>query len=192
MSGERRGDRRPATLIEFTLIWRKPMSSWFVATLFCIGVLAVGGCAVQPTPSASAQPDDKDKDKKPAFRAGAVRYQVKDVDRSVKFYTKHLGFELDKRYPAGAAFAAVSNGSLTLWLSGPKSSGSRAMPDRRKQEPGGWNRIVLEVEDLKAHVAALKKAGLRFRNEIEVGPGGKQIQLEDPDGNPVELFEPAK
>src|SRR5262249_49333663 len=95
-------------------------------------------------------------------------------------------------YPAGPAFAAVSNGSLTLWLSGPKSSGARPLPDGRKQEPGGWNRIVLEVDDLPSRVEAMKKAGLRFRNEIDEGPGGKQIKLEAPDGNPIELFEPAK
>ena len=92
---------------------------------------------------------------------------------------------------AAPAFASVSNGSLTLYLSGPKSSGARPLPDGRKQEPGGWNRIVLEVDDLPSRVEAMKKAGLRFRNEIEKGPGGKQIQLEDPDGNPIELFEPA-
>ena len=117
---------------------------------------------------------------------------VGNLKESVEFYTKHLGFKLDPRYPASPAFAAVSNGNLTLWLSGPKSSGSRALPDGRKQEPGGWNRIVLEVDDLPRHVEAMKKAGLRFRNGIEKGPGGKQIQLEDPDGNPVELFEPAR
>jgi glyoxylase I family protein len=179
----------PQLPVELTLRG-KTMSNWLVAVLFCVGLLAASWAVENP--SVSAQSDDKDKGKKPAFRAGAVRYQVKDVDRSVEFYTKHLGFKLDPRYPAGPPFAAVSNGSLTLWLSGPKSSGSRPLPDGRNQEPGGWNRIVLEVEDLKAHVAALKKAGLRFRNEIEVGPGGMQIQLEDPDGNPVELFEPAK
>src|SRR5262249_8740623 len=168
----------------------KTMWNWFVALLFCVGWLAVGW-ALQ-NPSVSAQPDDKGKGKKPDFRAGAVRYQVKDVDRSVEFYTKHLGFKLDPRYPAGPPFAAVSNGNLTLWLSGPKSSGARPLPDGRKQEPGGWNRIVLEVDDLPARVEALKKAGLRFRNEIVEGPGGKQIQLEDPDGNPIELFEPAR
>ncbi len=169
------------------------MSSWSFAALFCVGVLAVDGRADDsPSAPASAKPDDKGKDKKPGFRAGAVRYQVKDVDRSVAFYTKHLGFEVEQRSGAGAAFASVSNGVLTLWLSGPKSSGSRAMPDGRKQGPGGWNRIVLEVDDLPMHVEAMKKAGLRFRNEIEKGPGGKQIQLEDPDGNPIELFEPAR
>ena len=163
------------------------MSNRLVAVLFCVGLLAMGWADEMPTPSASVKPDDKDK--KPEFRAGAVRYQVKDVDKSVEFYTKHLGFKVELAAPA---FAAVSNGNLTLWLSGPKSSGSRAMPDSRKQEPGGWNRIVLEVDDLPTHVEAMKKAGLRFHNEIEKGPGGKQIQLEDPDGNPIELFEPAE
>lgn len=169
------------------------MSNWIVAALVCAGMLAVSGWAAdKPTPPAAPKPDDKDKGKKPAFRAGAVRYQVKDVEKSVEFYTKHLGFKVDKRFPAGPAFGAVSNGNLTLYLSGPKSSGARDLHDGRKQEPGGWNRVVLEVDDPAAHVEALKKAVLRFRNEIEKGPGGKQIQLEDPDGNPIELFEPAK
>src|SRR5438552_130248 len=123
------------------------MSNWLVAVLFGIGLLAVGGRADEkPTPPALARPDDKGKDTKPAFRAGAVRYQVKDVDRSVTFYTKHLGFKVEQQFGAGAAFASVSNGSLTLWLSGPKSSGARPLPDGRKQEPGGWNRIALEVD----------------------------------------------
>jgi glyoxylase I family protein len=123
------------------------------------------------------------------FRAGAVRYQVKDVGRSVAFYTQHLGFTVQLH--AGAAFAKVASGTLTLYLSGPQASGSRLMPDGRTQEPGGWNRIVLEVDDLSACIAEMKKSGLHFRNEMETGPGGKQIQLEDPDGNAVELFEPA-
>jgi glyoxylase I family protein len=118
-----------------------------------------------------------------------VRYQVRDVERSVAFYSQHLGFKLE--HQAGSAFASVSNGELTLLLSGPGSSGSRPMPDGRKQEPGGWNRIVLRVDDLASLVATMKQAALFFRNEIETGPGGKQIQLEDPDGNAVELFEPA-
>jgi len=123
------------------------------------------------------------------FRGIAIRYQVKDVDRSVEFYTRHLEFQLEQL--SSPAFAKVSNGALVLWLSGPASSGARPMPDGRKQEPGGWNRLALEVNDLPACVESARRAGLRFRNEIEAGPGGKQIQLEDPDGNPIELFQPA-
>ena len=119
----------------------------------------------------------------------AVRYLVKDVERSIAFYTKQLGFTLDMS--AAPAFASVSKGDLILRLSGPGSSGARPMPDGRKQEPGGWNRIVVEVADLPGKIAELRKAGVRFRNEVETGPGGKQIQIEDPDGNPVELFQPA-
>jgi len=118
-----------------------------------------------------------------------VRYQVKDVSRSVDFYTKQLGLKLDmQNLPA---FAQVSVGNLKLILSGPGASGSRKLPDGRQQEPGGWNRVILQVDDLPARIETLKKAGLRFRNEMESGPGGKQIQLDDPDGNPIELFEPA-
>ena len=117
-----------------------------------------------------------------------VRYQVKDVSRSVDFYTRQLRFKLDMEHLP--AFAQVSVGELKLILSGPGASGSRPMPDGHKQEPGGWNRIVLQLTDLQNRIETLKKAGLRFRNEMEVGPGGKQIQLEDPDGNPIELFEP--
>ena len=119
-----------------------------------------------------------------------VRYQVKDVSRSLAFYTEQLGFKLDlKNLPA---FAQVSIGDFKLILSGPGASGSRPMPDGRKQEPGGWNRVILRVTDLPSRIEALKKAELHFRNQMEVGPGGKQIQLEDPDGNPIELFEPAR
>jgi glyoxylase I family protein len=124
-----------------------------------------------------------------SFRPAGARYQVADVDRSIAFYTTHLGFKLDQR--AGPAFAKVSIGGLELWLSGPKSSGARPMPDGRQQEPGGWNRLALGVDDLEAQVEKLKKAGVRFRNQIEIGPGGRQIQVEDPDGNPIELFQPA-
>lgn len=119
----------------------------------------------------------------------AIRYLVKDVDRALAFYTRYLGFKLQRQ--AGPAFATVSRDDLTLWLSGPQSSAARPMPDGRRPEPGGWNRLVLEVEDLPSRVAELKQAGIHFRNEIVVGPGGKQILAEDPDGNPVELFEPA-
>jgi len=118
-----------------------------------------------------------------------VRYQVKDVKRSIDFYTKQLGLKLDQQHLP--AFGQVSVGNLKLVLSGPGASGSRAMPDGKQQEPGGWNRIMLEVDDLPAQIKKLKKAGLHFRNEMESGPGGKQIQLEDPDGNSIELFEPA-
>lgn len=118
-----------------------------------------------------------------------VRYQVKDVGRSIDFYTKQLGFKLEAKHLP--AFAEVSAGGLKLILSGPGASGSRPMPDGRLQEPGGWNRVILQVDDLPARIDALQKAGLHFRNQMEAGPGGKQIQLEDPDGNPLELFEPA-
>ena len=118
-----------------------------------------------------------------------VRYQVKDVQRSIAFYTQALGFNLDlQNLPA---FGQVSINGLKLILSGPGASGSRPMPDGHQQEPGGWNRVVLEVKDLPACIRELKNQGVRFRNEMEVGPGGKQIQIEDPDGNPIELFEPA-
>lgn len=119
-----------------------------------------------------------------------VRYQVKDVARSVAFYTQHLGFTLEHQQPP--AFASVSIGGTQILLSGPGASGSRPMPNGLQQEPGGWNRVVLKVADLPGFVAELKKAGLRFRNDLESGPGGRQIQIEDPDGNPIELFEPAR
>ena len=118
-----------------------------------------------------------------------VRYQVADVARSVAFYTQHLGFKLEHRQLP--AFANVSLESGEILLSGPGASGSRPLPDGRRQEPGGWNRAVLRVADLPACIESLKHVGLRFRNEMEVGPGGRQIQIEDPDGNPIELFEPA-
>jgi catechol 2,3-dioxygenase-like lactoylglutathione lyase family enzyme len=122
----------------------------------------------------------------PDARAALVRYQVKDLERAIAFYTQHLGFEL--AHQAGPV-ATVRRGNLHLLLSGPESSGSRPMPDGRRQEPGGWNRIVLYVDDLDSTIAALRRAGTRFRNDVEIGPGGKQVQLEDPDGNPIELHE---
>jgi glyoxylase I family protein len=118
-----------------------------------------------------------------------VRYQVKDVQRSIAFYTKMLDFNMDQQNLP--AFGRVSVGNLKLILSGPGASGSRPMPDGRQQEPGGWNRIVLLMQDLPARIADLKKQRVHFRNEMQVGPGGRQIQVEDPDGNPIELFEPA-
>ena len=130
------------------------------------------------TPSAPFSPD---------VNAAVVRYQIRDVDRTIAFYTEHLGFQLTQR--SGAVFATVSRGNLHLLLSGPQSSGSRPMPDGRQQESGGWNRIVLYVKDIDSTIASLRSSGARFRNQVEVGPGGKQIQFEDPDGNPIELHE---
>jgi glyoxylase I family protein len=119
-----------------------------------------------------------------------VRYQVRDVLRSVAFYTELLGFRLDLKVPP--AFASVSLGDIPILLTGPGASGSRPMPDGRQQEPGGWNRVVLRVADLPVLIQKLKSAGVKFRNEMETGPGGKQIQIEDPDGNPIELFQPGR
>ena len=119
-----------------------------------------------------------------------VRYQVKDVARSVAFYTQQLGFTV--QHQQLPAFASLSLDGSHILLSGPGASGSRPMPNGQQQEPGGWNRIVLKVSDLPALISTLKSAGLGFRNEMETGPGGRQIQIEDPDGNPIELFEPAR
>jgi catechol 2,3-dioxygenase-like lactoylglutathione lyase family enzyme len=117
-----------------------------------------------------------------------VRYMVEDVDAAVAFYTTHLGFTLISSM--APAFADVARGDLRLLLSGPTSSAGRPMPDGAQPGPGGWNRIHLIVEDLAAEVDRLRAAGLRFRNDIVRGPGGSQILLEDPSGNPVELFQP--
>jgi catechol 2,3-dioxygenase-like lactoylglutathione lyase family enzyme len=115
-----------------------------------------------------------------------VRYQVQDVDRSIGFYAQHLGFELLRK---AGPIGIVSRGDLHLLLSGPSSSGSRPVRGGRQQESGGWNRIVLYVDDIDSTIADLRDAGTTFRNDVESGPGGKQIQLEDPDGNPIELHE---
>jgi glyoxylase I family protein len=125
----------------------------------------------------------------PAWRVHGVRYQTRDVDRAVAFYTETFGFTL--KHQQGAAFASVSCGGIDLFLSGRESSGARSLPGGEEQQPGGWNRLVLAVDGLEAVVAALRERGVRFRSEVISGPGGKQIQLLDPDDNPVELFEPA-
>src|SRR5438874_1330699 len=117
-----------------------------------------------------------------------ARYLVDDLDAAIGFYTEQLGFALERRM--GSAFGIVSYGDLSLWLSGPQSSAARPMPDGRQPEPGGWNRLVIEVDDLEARVRELKARGVSFRNEIVTGPGGKQVLIDDPAGNPVELFEP--
>src|SRR5262245_25287571 len=119
-----------------------------------------------------------------------VRYQVRDVRRAVAFYTEHLGFKLEHQHLP--EFATVSLANDRIHLSGPGASGSRPMPDGMHQEPGGWNRVVLRVMDLPAFIKMLKTSGVQFRNEMEVGPAGRQIQIEDPDGNPIELFEPTR
>ena len=119
-----------------------------------------------------------------------VRYMVNDVDDAVAFYTTHLGFDL--LTSAAPAFADVARGDLRLLLSGPTSSAGRPMPDGRRPEPGGWNRIEFVVDDIAAEVERLRAAGLRFRNDIVTGPGGRQILFDDPSGNPIELFQPAQ
>jgi catechol 2,3-dioxygenase-like lactoylglutathione lyase family enzyme len=118
--------------------------------------------------------------------AALVRYQVRDVERSIAFYAGSLGFHVDRR---SGPFVQVSRGALVLVLSGPGTSGARDMPDGRTQEPGGWNRIIVWVEDLAGSIMRLRDSGATFRNEVETGPGGSQILVEDPDGNPVELHQ---
>jgi len=118
-----------------------------------------------------------------------VRYIVKDVTAAVVFYTQRLGFTVKQQF--GPNMAILARDDLTLWVAGPAASASRPMPDGRKPEAGGWNRFVVEVSDLAKLVGELRAAGVPFRNDIGVGPGGKQILCEDPSGNVVELFEPA-
>lgn len=119
----------------------------------------------------------------------SIRYIVNSVEDAIAFYRDRLGFDLKQQF--GHAMAILSRGDLTLWLAGPAASASRPMPDGREPEPGGWNRFVLEVSDLPTLVTALREAGVPFRNDIVVGPGGQQILCEDPSGNVVELFQPA-
>ena len=119
-----------------------------------------------------------------------VRYMVDDVEAAIAFYTRNLGFTLISK--TAPAFADVARGDLRLLLSGPTSSAGRPMPDGRRPSPGGWNRIHLIVDDLSAEVDRLRAAGVNFRNEIVTGPGGSQILLDDPSGNPIELFQPRR
>jgi catechol 2,3-dioxygenase-like lactoylglutathione lyase family enzyme len=119
----------------------------------------------------------------------SVRYMVDDVDEAIDFYTKHFGFE--PGHNASPAFAEVSRGNLRLLLAGPGSSAGRPMPDGRKPEPGGWNRIHFVVDDIDAEVERLGAVGVSFRNDIVSGPGGRQILVDDPSGNPIEIFQPA-
>ena len=119
----------------------------------------------------------------------SVRYMVDDVDQALDFYTENFGFE--PGHDASPAFAEVSKGNLRLLLAGPESSAGRPMPDGRRPEPGGWNRIHFVVDDIGAEVERLRAAGVSFRNDIVSGPGGRQILVDDPSGNPVEIFQPA-
>jgi catechol 2,3-dioxygenase-like lactoylglutathione lyase family enzyme len=121
----------------------------------------------------------------------SVRYIAEDVDAAMEFYTQHLGFDVEQHPAPG--FATLSRGDLRLLLNAPGAGGAgQAMPDGRQPEPGGWNRFQLEVRDLAAEVESLRNSGAHFRNEIIGGRGGKQILLEDPSGNPIELFEPPR
>lgn len=118
----------------------------------------------------------------------SIRYLVKDVEASIKFYSESLGFELKQQF--GPAMAILTKDDLTLWLAGPPSSAAQAMPDGQKPEPGGWNRFVLQVNNLESLVTQLRSKNIRFKNDIVKGPGGSQILCEDPSGNVIELFQP--
>jgi len=164
--------------------------------LIALGALALRGCARHagsapapaPTPARAATATGATGATGAHDATVTVRYQVADIERAAAFYTEHLGFRLAEQ--SGSAFAAVYRGELRLILSGPGSSGSRPMPDGRQQAPGGWNRILIYVDALDLLVERLRSAGIRFRNSVEAGPGGRQILIEDPDGNPIELHEP--
>lgn len=153
-----------------------------LAILLCLGICVA--------PYSQVKSDDTQASKKEGkpMSTVRVRYMIDDVPAAVKFYTTHLGFALD--LDASPAFASVSRDGVQLLLSGKTSSGRRAMPDGREPVPGGWNRIQINVDDLEAEAKRLREAGLKFRNEIIAGPGGSQILLDDPSGNPVELFQP--
>jgi glyoxylase I family protein len=151
--------------------------------LVVIGLVA--GCAAQRGPKMTQTSNSQPIVFSP--NAAIVRYQVQDVERAVTFYIQHLGFQVKQK--SAPVIAIISRGDLHLILSGPGSSGARPMPDGRRQEAGGWNRIVLYVDSIDSTITALTNAQARFRNEIEAGPGGKQILVDDPDGNPVEIHE---
>jgi predicted enzyme related to lactoylglutathione lyase len=158
------------------------------AILLCLGI-SVAGYSDVKSDDTKATKNPKQKEGKPMSTV-SIRYMIDDVPVAIKFYTTHLGFALD--VDSSPAFASVTRDGVRLLLSGKTSSGRRAMPDGREPVPGGWNRIHIQVDDLETEVKRLRKAGLKFRNEIVKGPGGSQILLEDPSGNPVELFQPKK
>lgn len=120
----------------------------------------------------------------------SFRYLVSNVDESVAFYTAILDFELEEQF--GPAMAIVRRGDLTVWLAGPSSSAAKPMPDGSQPVPGGWNRAVIEVDDIETTVERMKSAGARLRNDVVLGPGGRQVLVDDPSGNPVELFQPLR
>jgi predicted enzyme related to lactoylglutathione lyase len=158
------------------------------AVPLCIGLL-VASYAEVTSQDTKASYETKQKEGK-NMSTVSIRYMIDDVPAAIKFYTTHLGFSLDQ--DASPAFASVSRDGVRLLLSGKTSSGRRAMSDGRQPVPGGWNRIHTQVDDIAAEVKRLRDAGLKFRNEIIKGPGGSQILLDDPSGNPVELFEAAR
>ena len=157
------------------------------AMLLCLGI-SVAGYSELRTEDRKASSETKQKEGKPMSTVG-IRYMIDDVPAAIEFYTTHLGFTLE--LDAKPAFASVSRDGMRLLLSGKTSSGRRPMSDGREPVPGGWNRIHIQVDDLEAEVKRLRDAGLTFRNEIITGPGGSQILLDDPSGNPVELFQPS-
>ena len=158
------------------------------AMLLCLGI-SVAGYSEVKSDDPKAPKETKQKEVIPMSTVG-IRYMIDDVPAAIKFYTTHLGFAVEN--DASPAFASVTRDGVRLLLSGKTSSGRRAMPDGREPVPGGWNRIHIQVEDLAAEVKRLRDAGLKFRNDIITGPGGSQIILDDPSGNPVELFQPKK
>jgi catechol 2,3-dioxygenase-like lactoylglutathione lyase family enzyme len=164
-----------------------------VAALFLFAGLTLGtifGAPPSAKSSGGETPLDRQTEGEASMSTVSVRYIVDDVQAAVAFYTQHLGFSVTMH--PGPGFAMLSRGGLRLLLNAPGAGGAgQAMPDGRRPEPGGWNRIQLEVQDLASEVQKLREAGARFRNDIVTGQGGKQILLEDPAGNPVELFEPS-
>jgi len=154
--------------------------------LLCLGISA-GGYNEVESDDTKASKDTIQKEGRPMSTV-SIRYMIDDVPTAITFYTTQLGFALD--HDASPAFASVTRNGVRLLLSGKTSSGRREMPDGRQPVPGGWNRIHIQVDDLEAEVKRLREAGLKFRNDIITGPGGSQILLDDPSGNPVELFQP--
>jgi catechol 2,3-dioxygenase-like lactoylglutathione lyase family enzyme len=170
------------------MIKTRPMKRTFALILAAVGI----GCLVVAAADDAKTTTKTGKETQMTKEHSAivsVRYMIDDVDAAVAFYTNHLGFTLD--VDSAPAFASITRGNLRLLLSGEKSSGRQAMPDGTKPAPGGWNRILLQVTDIKAEAARLRAAGVKFRrDDIVSGPGGSQIWVVDPSGNLVELFQP--